>query len=92
VYAAHAIIGQDRFDAAVHIGPSPTFDSGDETKVEAHLLDFEGDLYQQRLTLEFEDRIRPAKRFESSKQLVAQLHQDVALVTQLLRREPPKEI
>jgi riboflavin kinase/FMN adenylyltransferase len=56
--------------AAVSIGTNPHFD-GVERRVEAHLLDFGGDLYGERLVVEIWSRIREQRRFESLEQLVA---------------------
>lgn len=79
VYAGRAITGGTSHDAAIHIGPNPTF--GETVrKIEVHLLDFTGDLYDQLLSVEFVDRIRGTRRFESADQLATQLHQDIAEV------------
>ena len=67
-----------RWPAAVNVGVRPTFDTGRGLLVEAHLLDFEGDLYGQTLRLEFLERMRGEKRFESVDALVEQMHRDVA--------------
>jgi riboflavin kinase/FMN adenylyltransferase len=78
VYAAHAEVeGQrdQRLDAMVNIGARPTFD-GSRRIVEAHLIDFTGDLYGRTLTLHFLKRIRDERRFESAEALIAQLRAD----------------
>jgi riboflavin kinase/FMN adenylyltransferase len=46
--------------------------------VEAHLLDFEGDLYGQDMTVRFRDRIRDERKFKSVEELVRQIGKDVA--------------
>jgi riboflavin kinase/FMN adenylyltransferase len=63
--------------AAVSIGVRPTFDTGRGELIEAYLLDFEGDLYGRTLTLEFLERLRGERRFESAEALVEQMHADV---------------
>ena len=45
--------------------------------VEVHLLDFEGDLYGQRMELEFVERLRPERRFESLDALQSAITEDV---------------
>ncbi len=65
--------------AAVNIGTSPTFGGG-PTTVEAHLLDFAGDLYGARLELAFVARLREERRFEEVDALRAQIAADVAAV------------
>jgi riboflavin kinase/FMN adenylyltransferase len=78
VYACWAYYGDmdARYKAMVNIGVQPTFD-GTPHKVEAHLLDFEGELYGQTLRLEFVERLRPEKKFSGIEELVAQIEQDV---------------
>lgn len=83
VYAAWAEIDGRRFQAAVSIGPNPTFGQ-DRPKIEAHLLDFFEDIYGRTLRLDFIDRIRPMEQFDSTEQLVAQLHDDVATVRRII--------
>jgi riboflavin kinase / FMN adenylyltransferase len=62
--------------AAVSIGTNPHFD-GVERRVEAHLLDFDGDLYGERLVVEFWAPIREQRRFDSLDELVAAIGDDV---------------
>ena len=76
-YAGRVIAPEGRFVAALSVGYRPTF-GGTELKVEAFLLDFEGDLYQQRLELRFVRYLHPDIKFASPEDLVHQLKQDVA--------------
>lgn len=62
--------------AAVSIGVNPHY-GGDERRVEPHLLDFEGDLYGQRLIVELWLRLREERAFSSEPELVAQIARDV---------------
>jgi riboflavin kinase / FMN adenylyltransferase len=73
VYAAWA----HGHPAAVNVGVRPTFDSGRGLLVEAHLIDFEGDLYGQTLRIAFLERLRGEKRFDSVDELVEQMRRDV---------------
>lgn len=79
VYAALASITEGRRAAAVNVGPNPTFGEA-VRKIEVHILDFEGDLYDQALAVDFVDRVRDVKRFASVEELQGQLEQDVAVV------------
>lgn len=72
IYAGAA----DGHRAAISIGTNPHY-GGAERRVEAHLLDFEGDLYGRRLVLELWRRLRDEQSFESEEQLVAQIARDV---------------
>lgn len=65
------------FVAALSVGYRPTF-GGTELKVEAFLLDFEGDLYQRRLELRFVRWLHPDIRFATPADLVQQLKKDAA--------------
>jgi riboflavin kinase/FMN adenylyltransferase len=69
--------------AAVSIGVRPTFGEGLRPMVEAFLLDFDGDLYGQPLTLEFVARLRGELTFDSVEALVEQMHADVARTREL---------
>lgn len=62
---------------AANLGVKPTF-GGAEITIEAHLLDFSGDLYGQRVRLEFLARLRSEQKFGSAAELTAQIHRDVA--------------
>jgi riboflavin kinase/FMN adenylyltransferase len=73
VYAAEA----NGYAAAVNVGVRPTFETGRGLVVEAHLIDFDGDLYGQTLRIAFVERLRGEKRFESVDELVAQMNRDV---------------
>lgn len=85
VYAAWASAGGDvsptgmatTHRAMVNVGYRPTFE-GTEQTVEAHLLDFAGDLYGDTLQLHFLKRIRDERSFDGPKALVAQLKKDRA--------------
>jgi riboflavin kinase/FMN adenylyltransferase len=63
--------------AAVSIGTNPTF-SGRERRIEAYVLDFDDDLYGERLALDFVARMREMRRYDGVDPLVAQIRQDVA--------------
>ena len=72
---------------ALHIGPNPTF-SEEITKVEAHILDFSGDLYGAYLEIELLQEVRPIERFDSKEALLEQLHRDIQFV-KLVATAPP---
>jgi len=64
---------------AVNIGRRPTFHAvADRSLVEAHLLDFDGDLYGERLSVQLVHRIRDERRFDGPDALIAQLSDDIA--------------
>ncbi|MCW3068634.1 MAG: bifunctional riboflavin kinase/FAD synthetase [Solirubrobacterales bacterium] len=75
-HGVYACLADDR-PAAVSIGVRPTFKTGRGELVEAYLLDFEGDLYGSELRLDFLERLRGERRFESPEALIEQMHRDV---------------
>jgi riboflavin kinase / FMN adenylyltransferase len=83
IYACHARVGDVERTAAVNVGVRPTFQTGRGLLVEAYLLDFEGDLYDRELRLEFVARLRGEKRFDSVDELVEQMHADVAQAAEM---------
>lgn len=70
------------YAAAVNLGPNPTFGEG-ACKLEIHLLDFAGDLYDSPLTLEFRAQLRGVRPFAGRDELIQQLWRDVAEVREL---------
>ncbi|TWT58659.1 Riboflavin biosynthesis protein RibF [Thalassoglobus neptunius] len=83
VYACVATTEDGDFPAAVSVGRNPTF-SGDEKKVEAHLIGFQKDLYSSMLTLKFLDRLRGQVTFEGREQLEEQIRNDVAATKEVV--------
>jgi riboflavin kinase/FMN adenylyltransferase len=77
VYAARLVRKREQLMAAVSIGTNPTF-SGRERRVEAYVLDFDGDLYGERPALDFVARLREMRRYDAVEPLIAQIEQDVA--------------
>ncbi len=87
VYACWAFnAAGESWKAAVNVGVGPTFDSGGKLKIEAHLLDFEGDLYGQVLRLEFVDRIRDEQKFSSLEDLKQRIELDCVWVRDRLQK------
>lgn len=83
VYATYAWLDDERHVAATNVGVRPTV-NGHQLTVEAHLLDFDGDLYGRTLQLDFIDRIRPELKFSGLDVLKGQIQADVAQVRALL--------
>ena len=79
VYAATL----DGRPAAVNVGVRPTFESGRGVLVEAHVIDFEGDLYGRTVRIAFLARLRGERRFASAEALVEQMRADVERAREL---------
>lgn len=73
-----------RHAAAISVGVRPTFGDGLEPLVEAHLLDFDGDLYGEDITIQLTHRLRDELRFETSEALRRQMDADVVAVREAL--------
>jgi riboflavin kinase / FMN adenylyltransferase len=69
--------------AVTNVGTRPTFEPG-RLLVESHLLDFDGDLYDRRIEVSFEARIRDERRFSGPEELRAQIQLDAAQARSLL--------
>jgi riboflavin kinase/FMN adenylyltransferase len=70
--------------AATSIGVRPTFGDDGGRIIEAFVLDFDGDLYGQKVELEFVERLRGEVKFDGVKPLVTQMNRDVFEVRQIL--------
>jgi riboflavin kinase / FMN adenylyltransferase len=70
--------------AAINVGVRSTFESGRGVLIEAHLIDFEDDLYGHTIRIAFLARLRGERRFDSVEALVEQMHADVADARRIL--------
>ncbi len=77
VYAGQVRVGDERYGACTNVGMAPTFDRRD-SRVEAYLLGYKGDLYSKVVDVTFEERLRPEKRFSGLDELREQIARDVA--------------
>lgn len=89
VYAAWLDAGDGWMPAATGIGTRPTFGGGPVT-VEAHVLDFEGDLYGRTATLALVRRLRGERRFGSAAALTRAMRRDIEHTRHLLSARPPR--
>jgi riboflavin kinase/FMN adenylyltransferase len=84
IYACRAQVDGATHVAAVNVGVRPTFKTGRGLLVEAFLLDFEDDIYGRELRLDFLERLRGERRFDSVEALVEQMGSDVEEVRKIL--------
>ena len=96
VYAAWVEIpaGSDKtrhWKSAVNIGPNPTFGENSR-KIEVHLLDYQGDLYGQQLTVHFSKRIRNTVSFGSVELLRRQIDLDIAAIRDHLSQRDTQDL
>jgi riboflavin kinase/FMN adenylyltransferase len=83
IYAAWLVRAGHRLPAAVSVGTNPTF-AGTERRAEAYVLDFDDDLYGERLALDFVEYLRPTVKFDTIEALVAAIEDDVERTRGLL--------
>ena len=76
VYAGFVRFGEEEYAACTNVGVAPTF-GRTESRVEAYLLDFEGDLYGRVVDVGFVKRIREERRFSGVDELIGQIRRDV---------------
>ncbi|MGC3972049.1 MAG: bifunctional riboflavin kinase/FAD synthetase [Pirellulales bacterium] len=85
VYAGRAWVQGKPWPAAVNVGPNPTF--GEQAlKIEAHLIDFHGNLYGELLELDFAAQLRPVQKFAGLEELKTQLAADVAQAKKIIEK------
>lgn len=76
--------GKTPFPGMLNIGTRPTLDNGESRSIEVHLLDFDGDLYDRTLTVEFVRRLRDEKKFRNRGELINRLKADEQEVRSIL--------
>lgn len=86
VYAVVAELEGKKYGGAANLGYNPTFGDVD-LALEVHLFDFNQEIYGQRLTVRFLERLRDEKRFEGVEQLAAQIHKDLQKARELVAPE-----
>jgi len=92
IYAGRLFVDGKTYAAAISVGYNVQFD-GRQVSLEAYALDFEGDLRDREVGLDFVQRIRDEARFESVEALVDQMHRDVDEVRVILSRaDEPGEL
>ena len=87
VYAGWAKLGDETIKAVTNVGVRPTFD-GESVTIEAHLMDFDRDIYGKKIELSFETRLRAEKKFNGIDELIAQIKSDVASARVYLEANP----
>lgn len=83
-YAIRAVVGGRTYPAMLNIGRRPTLDNGHDRSIEAHLFDFDGDIYGERMTIIFLHRLRDERKFGSLDELRARLQADADRAKELL--------
>jgi riboflavin kinase / FMN adenylyltransferase len=83
VYATRVIVEDGSYPSITNIGMRPTFGEPERT-IEAHIFDFNRDIYGHEVKLEIAERIRPERKFESAQALTAQIAADLQRAKEIL--------
>lgn len=84
VYAAYASVGGKTYKAAVSVGVSPVFKDKTISNVEAHLIDFDEDIYGKTIEIELVKFLRPMIKFASLEELVRVVNKNIEQARALL--------
>ena len=84
VYAVRVSVNGQSYKGMLNIGHRPTINNGTDLSIEVHILDFEGDIYNQPMRIEFIDFLRPEAKFQSVDELVLQIQKDKEAALQVL--------
>lgn len=84
VYACYALVDGERFKAAVNVGVAATFADESTANIEAHILDFDRDIYGQSIQVEFIEWLRPMRTFASLEDLIATVESNITWVRENL--------
>ncbi len=84
VYAVKVTIKGKEFNGMLNIGKRPTVD-GLNRKIEVHILDFNKEIYQEKISIKFVKKVRDEKKFESLDHLKTQLEIDKGTITEILK-------
>ncbi len=87
IYAVRGLLRSGTHPGALHMGPRPTF-RGSPPTIELHLLDFDGNLYGEEVRVDFVERLRDVRPFDSVASLVDQMREDVEAARVALDRDP----
>lgn len=77
IYAGRIHLGTVAKPAAISVGTNPTFGEGHPVRIEAYILDFDEEIYDRDVRLEFWKRLRDEKRFVAVEELIEQMERDV---------------
>lgn len=94
VYASAVLAGHEWHCGALSIGNNPTFHDVHEVRAEVHIMDFEGDIYDEELPVFLLGRVRDIKTFGTQEALISQINNDIktcrSIYEEVMRRETQK--
>ena len=89
VYATRVVLPDGNYPSITNIGMRPTFHESARS-IEAHIFDFDRDIYDRTIKLEIIERVRPERKFESAQELGKQIAQDLERAREILSATSPK--
>ncbi len=91
VYATVIQVNGDRYLGVTNVGIRPTFETASQPTIETLLLDFDGNIYQEYLQVNFIERIRNERKFASGSELITQIESDKIQARRILTNEPESQ-
>ena len=76
VYAVCVYVNGGKYKGMLNIGYRPTINNGTDLSIEVHILDFQDDIYHQKMRIEFIEFLRPEEKFHSVDELILQMQKD----------------
>ena len=83
IFATIAMIKNTNFLSGTSIGYNPTFEKEKKVSIETFIIDFNEDLYNQKISLSFISKIRQEKKFESTEDLIKQMQSDISHIKKI---------
>ena len=83
IFATIAVIKNTNFLSGTSIGYNPTFEKEKKISIETFIIDFNEDLYNQKISLSFISKIREEKKFKNTEDLIKQMHSDISHIKKI---------
>lgn len=87
VYATRVVLWGTTYEGITNIGYRPTFEDQDEPNIETHILDFDGNIYGEKLELQFIEKIRDEHKFAGVDAFLAQIERDKATARRIFNHD-----
>ena len=87
VYATRPIMNGKMYQGITNIGLRPTFEDQDQPNIETHILDFDGNIYGEKLELQFIEKIRDEQKFSGVETFLAQIERDKATARRIFSHD-----
>lgn len=92
VYAGEAVVNGEPYLTVLNIGRHPTFGLSNKRTIEAHLLNFDGDLYGKQLEISLYKMLREERKYNNADELVDQINKDIELAKKIYEEIGQKQL